>query len=177
MSETWAARLINLLPERIRENAKLRLFGLLKIPVIFYVGARVFEINPERCIISIPLTRRTRNHYGSMYFGVLAVGADLGCGYLAQYISEEQAPRQVSLLFKDFQANFLKRPEGDVHFICDEGAKIKEAVGKTIASGERQNFPVRVYAVVPAVSAHEPIAEFCLTLSLKAKSKGLKLQS
>lgn len=148
----------------------MRLLGLFKIPVIFYVGAQVFEVNEKRCVISIPLNRRTRNHYRSMYFGVLAVGADLGCGYLAQYINETQAQGKIALLFKDFKADFLKRPEGDVHFVCDEGEKIQAAIGEAISTKTRQNLPVRVYAVVPKQSPTEPIAEFRLTLSLKVRA-------
>lgn len=161
------------IPTSFRETARLRLFGLLKIPVIFFVGPKVIEINDERCVIEIPLNRRTRNHYRSMYFGVLAAGADLGAGLLAQYIAEKHAAGpsgKVGILFKDFKADFLKRAEANTHFVCEEGENIRQAVAKAIETKERQNIPVRVYATVPSKSGSEPVAEFVLTLSLKAKA-------
>ncbi len=158
------------IPSSLRETLRLRLFGLLKIPVIFFVGPKVIEINDQRSEIEIPLNRRTRNHYRSMYFGVLAAGADLGAGLLAQYLSEKSARGKVGILFKDFKADFLKRAEANTHFICEEGEKIRQAIAKAIETQERQNLPVRVYATVPSRSGAEPVAEFVLTLSLKAKA-------
>jgi acyl-coenzyme A thioesterase PaaI-like protein len=157
------------IPTSVRETARLRLFGLLKIPVIFFVGPKVVEIDDHHCVIQIPLNRRTRNHYRSMYFGVLAAGADLGAGLLAQFLAEKHAHGKVGILFKDFKADFLKRAEGDTRFICDEGEKIRQAIDQAIETKERQNLPVRVYATVPSRSGSEPVAEFVLTLSLKAK--------
>ncbi len=77
---------------------------------------------------------------------------------------------KVSLIFKDFRADFLKRAEGDVHFICTQGAEIASLVDRTIASGEREEMPVQVTATVPSLSGDEPVAEFVLTLSLKKRS-------
>lgn len=158
------------IPQPWRETARLRVFGLLKIPVIFFVGPSVIELNDERCVVKIPLNRRTRNHYRSMYFGVLAAGADLGAGLLAQFLGEKHADGKIGILFKDFKADFLKRAEDDVLFICEEGPRILEAILKAKETQERQNIPVRVYATVPAKTGEEPVAEFILTLSLKKSS-------
>ena len=173
MLRSAASQLLPFLKDKIpaswRETARLRLFGLLKIPVIFFVGPKVVELDDRHCVIEIPLNRRTRNHYRSMYFGVLAAGADLGAGLLAQFLIEKHAADKVGILFKDFKADFLKRCEGDTRFICEEGEKIREAISQAVKTGERQNLPVRVYATVPSRSGSEPVAEFVLTLSLKAK--------
>jgi acyl-coenzyme A thioesterase PaaI-like protein len=153
-----------------RETAKLRLFGLLKVPVLFFVSPSVRELSDSRCIIRIPLNRRTRNHLNSMYFGVLACGADAAGGLLAMHHIEKQAPGQVSLIFKDFQANFLKRAEGDTDFRCDDGQVLAEAVRKAIQTGERQNSPLKIIATTPRQSGAEAVAEFTLTISLKYRA-------
>src|SRR4051812_28877209 len=128
----------------LRETGRLWLFGLLRIPLILFVAPRVVELNGERCVIEIPLNRRTRNHLRSMYFGVLAVGADLGGGLLAQHLIDREAGGKVSLVFKDFRAQFLKRPEGATRFTCEDGAMIRELVRKAVETGERQSAPVRI---------------------------------
>ena len=82
-----------------------------------------------------------------------------------QLISESGA--KVSSIFKDFQAQFLKRPEGDVHFTCTQGREIAALLTRVLETKERQNLPVQVTATVPSLSGDLPVAKFTLTLSLK----------
>src|ERR1035437_6053594 len=94
---------------RFKETFGMRLFGWLKIPLLASVHPTVVELSETRCVVRIPLRRWTRNHLGSMYFGALAIGADCAGGLLAM----DQIKRsggQVSMVFKSFQAAFLKRP-------------------------------------------------------------------
>jgi len=149
-------------------NRLIRLFGFTKVPMIWYCRPKVIEHTDEKIEIKIPLRRRTKNHLGSMYFGVLAVGADITGGFLAMDPIQESG-RKIALIFKDFKADFLKRPEGDVHFMCNDGAAIKELVDKTANSTERFNYKLNIDAVVPSISS-EVVAKFELTLSLKDKT-------
>ncbi|MFQ6604583.1 MAG: PaaI family thioesterase [Fidelibacterota bacterium] len=157
-----------MLPRRFRANLGLTIFGLTKIPMLFYARPSVVAIDDHHIIVKIPLRRRTRNHLGSMYFGALAVGADCAGGFLAMELIQ-RAGVPVSLVFKDIQGTFLKRPDGDVHFTCHDGDKIKALVASVVKSEERQNLPVNITATVPAVGP-ERVAQFTLTLSLKKKS-------
>jgi acyl-coenzyme A thioesterase PaaI-like protein len=136
--------------------------------LLFYVGVSVTEISPERMVVRIPLRRRTRNHLGSMYFGALSVGADCAAGALAMHLIKQQ-PEPISLVFKDFSAEFLKRAEGDVEFCCCQGQEIAELVAQAAASNERVERQVEVVATVPSLS-DEPVARFRLTLSLKRRA-------
>ena len=136
--------------------------------MIWYCRPKVIEHTDEKIEIKIPLRRRTKNHLGSMYFGVLAVGADITGGFLAMDPIQESG-RKIALIFKDFKADFLKSPEGDVHFMCNDGAAIKELVDKTANSTERFNYKLNIDAVVPSISS-EVVAKFELTLSLKDKT-------
>ena len=103
-----------------------------------------------------------------MYIGVMTVGVDLVTGLTAM-LKIRESKRNVILIFKDLKANFLKRAEGDVHYICNESKKIARAVDKTLQTGERVNIPVPVIATVPEKFGDEPVAEFSITLSLKEK--------
>ena len=100
-----------------------------------------------------------------MYFGVLSVGADVTGGFLAMK-SIRESNSNISLIFKDFKADFLKRAEGDVHFICDEGNAIRTLIQKSEKTGTRESMPVHITATVPSISL-DPVAKFILTLSLK----------
>ena len=146
---------------------KLRLFGLSRIPLIFFCLPRVISIT-ETCLeIKIKLNCRTRNHLNSMYFGVLSVGADVTGAFLAmEYIRASKC--RISLIFKDFHADFLKRAEGDTHFRCDDGTAIRELIQKSEETGERESMPIHIISWVPSISP-DPIAKFILTLSIKKK--------
>ncbi len=155
-------------PKKYQDTVFVRLFGFTKVPLIFYVSPSVVRMDDKECVVKIPLNRRTKNHLNSMYFGVLATGADLAGGLVAMN-EITNSKKKVALSFKDFHAEFLKRAEGDVHFTCTQIPEIKKFVADVIASGERMNFPVNIEATVPSIS-QEVVAKFILTLSLKVKN-------
>jgi hypothetical protein len=154
-----------LIPEQIRHTIYLRYFGLTKIPLLFYVRPSVVEKSDERVIIKIPLSRRTKNHQGSMYFAALAIGADCSVGLLAVELINRQKQR-ISFIFKDFNAEFYRRATADVFFSCDQGREIAELVEKARLSTERVELPLNAIAA-EAAETDEPVARFRLTLSLK----------
>jgi acyl-coenzyme A thioesterase PaaI-like protein len=156
--------------QRFKQTFGMRLFGWLKIPLLASVRPSVVELSEARCVIRVPLRRWTRNHLGSMYFGALAIGADCAGGLLAM----DQIKRsggKVSLVFKAFQATFLKRPESDVYFICEGGEAIRDQVRRALDSEDRITEPMAIQAAVKTPDgSFEPVAEFTLELSLKRKT-------
>ena len=100
-----------------------------------------------------------------MYFGALAVGADIAAGIHAFYFSEQMGSK-VSFAFKAMQAEFLKRGESDIVFVCGDGALIRKAVEDSRSSGERINQEVSVEAMD---SNQEIVARFTMTVSVKVK--------
>jgi acyl-coenzyme A thioesterase PaaI-like protein len=165
-----AEPLLEALPSQVRDTAFLRAFGLWNVPMLFFISPSVVEVNENRCVVKVPLTRRTKNHLGSMYFGALAAGADCAGGLIAMRMIQKKG-NQVSLIFKDFQAHFLKRAEGDVLFTSEDGPAVLKLVQQAIESGERVQMPVQVTATVPSKLGTEPVAQFTLTLSLKRKKQ------
>ncbi|MBM4371114.1 MAG: DUF4442 domain-containing protein [Deltaproteobacteria bacterium] len=155
-------------PALLRETLALRAFTLAKIPLLHWLRPVVVGLDDDRCVIRIPLGRRSRNHLGSMYFGALCAGADMAGGYAAmRHI--QRSGRKVAFVFKDFRADFRRRAEGDVHFVCDQGRAMAALVERAIATGDRVEDSVRVVAVVPDGAADDPVAEFLLTISLRAR--------
>ncbi len=154
--------------ELSKAKRMLWLFGFFKIPLIGYVRPRLLEIDAKRMVVKIPLRRRTKNHLGSMYFGALSIGADLAGAFQAFYIAEKRNSK-ISLAFKDFQANFIRRPEGDVYFISEAGAQIEDMVDETIRTKVRVTKGIRIDAVINYPENPEVVAEFTLGLSVKDK--------
>ena len=153
--------------EKYKETAALRLFGLLKIPMVFSMSPSVMESSPEKIVIKVPLNRRNKNHVNTMYVGVLAGAADVTVGYLA-INAIKRSGEKVSFVIRDMKVNFLKRADGDVFFSCEDGKIIQDAVQEAINTGIRVNLPVKITAIVPSKQS-EPVATFDLTISLKKK--------
>jgi acyl-coenzyme A thioesterase PaaI-like protein len=152
--------------KRIKETLKIRVFGFVKIPLIWLVSPSVIDVGVERTEIVIPLNRRTKNHLNSMYFGALAIGADLAGGVLFMNLMAE-AGIKASFVFKDMSAQFLKRADGDVHFVSLSGKDVQALIKRVVESPERQETTVVITATVPKKYGEEPVAIFHLTLSVK----------
>ena len=151
------------------ESMKLRMVTWWQIPVIYYCRPQIIHLDDEYCTLRIPLNWRTRNHVQSMYIGVFTVGADLTGGLLTLR-SIQKRKRKVVLIFKDFHANFFKRAEQDVIFICKDGAEIDHAVQQAVDKGERINLPINITAMLSQDTEDELVANFRLTLSIKDRT-------
>jgi acyl-coenzyme A thioesterase PaaI-like protein len=141
-------------------------FSHFQVPMIGYLKPRLIKLTDAEIVLCVPLNRRSRNHLNSMYFGALAVGADLAGGLYGFYHAD-LAQCKVSLAFKSFNAQFLRRPESDVYFVCSEGEVVKNMIAHSKQSGERLNKPISVKAYVNYLSQPEEVANFILELSVK----------
>lgn len=141
------------------------LLGFFKIPMLWFVRPKVESIDENECVVRIKLRRRTKNHVRSMYFGAMAVGADLSAGLHTFYFAGKDQNR-MHFVFKSMDCEFLKRAESDVRFISREGDKIAEAVRNAKETGERQNQEVSVDGVN---DENEVVASFKMVVSVKFK--------
>jgi hypothetical protein len=103
-----------------------------------------------------------------MYFGALAVGADLAGGLHAFMMAHENQLK-LSLAFKNFEAQFLSRPTSAVYFVCDAGQDAAALIQTAQQTGERQTIPVEVNAYIHYPEHPELVATFILGLSIKIK--------
>lgn len=166
----WLDTAVQYIPKNLRDTLKIRAFGAMKVPLILYCMPKVHKLDENGCDLSIPLSWRTRNHYKSMYFGTLAIGADCTAGLVVINLTRDI--EGMGLLFKDFKADFHKRAMGDVMFKCHDGPQVQRMIKRAVQTGERVNEAVTVNAYVPADN-NLHVATMTLTLSLKqAKTRG-----
>jgi hypothetical protein len=144
-------------------------FGRFKVPLIGYLKPHLIRLTDEEIVIKLRLNRRSKNHLNSMYFGALAVGADLAGG-LNGFYHAEQAKVKVSLAFKSFEAQFIRRPESDVYFVCNMGKDVRAMIDESKKNAQRINKPLEVIAYINYLQQPEEVAKFKLELSLKVIS-------
>jgi len=146
-------------------NWLLFLLSRFKIPMIGFVRPKLLVLNDTDVEVKIRLRRRSKNHLNSMYFGALAIGADVAAGIHTFYFSEKLG-KKVSFAFKGMNAEFIKRAESDIVFTCNQGDVIKQAILKSDAEKVRVNETV----IVNAVDANnEIVAKFDMIVSVKVK--------
>lgn len=143
----------------------LRFMGWFKIPMIAYVAPTLVELNDSSVAVRIKLRRRTKNHLNSMYFGALAVGADIAAGIHAFYFAEQYGGK-VSFAFKSVKAEFLKRGTSHINFVSNDGEVVRQAILESSESGERVNKWVTVNALN---LEREVVAVFEMEISVKMK--------
>jgi hypothetical protein len=144
---------------------QLFLLGLVKIPMIGFVRPRLLTMNENDVEVKIKLRRRSKNHLKSMYFGALAVGADIAAGIQAFYFAEKMG-KPVSLAFKGIKGEFHKRAETDIIFKSNQGALVKEAMERSVKNQDRQNQAIEVVAYD---LNNEVVATFEMILSVRVK--------
>lgn len=152
-------------------TARLWAFGLIKVPMIFTVRPRVQWIDEQGCGILVPLRRKTENHYRTMYFGAIVVGADCAAGILAMH----RLPRfdkPISLLFQAVQIDFLRRPDGDLVLVSQDGARMTQSMEEAVRTGQRVSLPIYLSGFVPKQSTTQPVVRAAMTVSMKVSRQG-----
>ena len=144
-------------------------FGHFNVPLIGHLKPRLIKLTDTEIIVCLPLRRRSRNHLNSMYFGALSVGADLAGG-LHSFYHANQKQVDASIVFKAFHAQFLRRPESDVYFVCLDGAKVEAMLDESQKTGERVTQPIEIKAYTDYPALTELVAEFILELSVKIRT-------
>lgn len=116
---------------------KLNLFSFFKLPAAWWCGVRLKSIDKSKAVVTVKYGWRNQNPFKSMFWAVQGMAAELATG--AMMIDQiEESGHKISMLVQNNNANFSKKATGKITFTCADGHLIKEALDKTIASGEGQ---------------------------------------
>lgn len=152
----------------LKMTAIINGISLLKLPLLAFTGPTVVALDENQSVVKVRLGWRTRNHLGVMYFGALAMGAELSIA-LKAVEQIQKSGKRIDFLFKDFKADFLKRADGHVHFVCEEAAGVADLIHRATETSERLEMKFKGHAIVPA-KGESPVMTYELTLSVKNRS-------
>jgi hypothetical protein len=155
--------------DNLKISALINAYCAVNIPLLAFITPRVVVLTDERAEVRVRLDRRSRNHLGVMYFGALAMGAELSIA-LKALTAIQHSGKKIDFIFKDFQSEFLKRADGHVHFVCLEAAKVQDLINRAAASSERLSETFSGHAYVP-VNGEEHVMDYKLTLSVKQRGR------
>lgn len=86
------------------------------IPLAKGLDVRVHEVTDNRCELSMPVKKRTRNHLNTMYFGAQMTLADLTVGVL---LFRRFPPGPFGGVIKKVEADFKAKAKGTIRCICE----------------------------------------------------------
>lgn len=144
---------------------KFRMYLLSKLPVAFFSGLRVEEIDEEKCTISVPFKWLTQNPFHSIYFASLAMAAEMSNGLIALSNVYNRKP-PVSMLVTKMEASYFKKATGKIFFTCSQGRDIFSVIEDAVATGEGKSVIVHSTGIN---KEGEIVAEFIFTWSFKTK--------
>src|SRR3954471_21257489 len=86
------------LPKDLKSNSVLNFFAFTKIPLLAFLSPRIARNDGDVFAVKLPLTFRSKNHLGCMYFAALCAGADTALGFAA-YFQIQESGEKINLLF------------------------------------------------------------------------------
>lgn len=149
----------------MKHPVKSRIFLFTKLPAAFFSGVRLMDVDEKQCTVTVPYKWFSQNPFRSTYFACLAMAAELTTGSLAMVHVYKRKPA-VSMLIVKMEATYLKKATGTTTFTCVEGAPLREAIERAIATGDSQTLVTRSSGVN---EQGESVAEFLFTWSFKIK--------
>ena len=118
-------------------TGKFNVFTFFKLPSAWWCGVRLKHIDTNKTIVTVRHKWVNQNPFKSMFWAVQGMAAELSTG--AMVIDQiEDSGKKISMLVINNTANFSKKATGKITFACEDGHLIKEALEKTIATGEGQ---------------------------------------
>ncbi len=145
---------------------KINFFTLFKLPSAYICGIRVKSISEEKSVVIVKHKWINQNPFKSMFWAVQGMASELSTGILVMQ-AIDKSDRKVSMLVTNMNANFTKKATGRIRFECLDGLAIKEAIQRSIETGDGQTILVTSEGInKDGVS----VSKFQFEWSLKVKS-------
>ncbi len=138
---------------------------MMKLPAAWMCGVRVKQMDENGCTTAVRYRWINQNPFGSMFWAVQGMAAELATGALVMGKIKSSGKR-ISMLVANNKASFSKKAKGRIIFSCQEGGKIDYAIARTIETGEGQTFWMQARGVDEAGDTVS-VFDFEWTIKLK----------
>lgn len=118
--------------ELLRKPLVLKLFFLRYLPMGFLAGLRLPVLQAERCSVRVRYRWSNKNPFGSIYFAVLAMAAELSTGALVLLHMHSSKRSDIRFIVTEVSATFLKKARGKVTFTCTDHQSIHDALNRVM---------------------------------------------
>jgi hypothetical protein len=117
--------------------SKINSFMFFKLPLGWLSGMRVISLTNTTCKVKIRHRWINQNPFKSMFWAAQGMAAEMSTGALVMQ-EIENSKRNVYMLLTHQESGFFKKATGKIVFTCSDGVQVKEAIEKSIVTGEGQ---------------------------------------
>ena len=116
---------------------KINMFTFLKLPSAWWCGVRLKYMDEHKAVVRVRHRWINQNPFNSMFWAVQGMAAELSTGAMVMD-QIKKSDKKISMLVANTTANFSKKATGKITFTCEDGHLVKDALDKTMATGEGQ---------------------------------------
>ena len=120
-----------------RSPFKMRLYFFKSLPSLWFWGARIRHVDPQRSEVVLPFNWASKNPFRSIYFAAQCGVAEFSTGILCK-IAIDGMDERISMLVSKAECEFTKKATSDTVFYCEDGAKVIATIERAIATREPQ---------------------------------------
>ncbi|MDJ0646407.1 MAG: DUF4442 domain-containing protein [Flavobacteriaceae bacterium] len=146
--------------------SNLNKFLLLKLPSAYFSGVRVKSISEHEAVATVKHRWINQNPFRSLYWATQGMASELATGVLVMKKIRESG-QKISMLVRAQKGEFTKKATGRIHFSCNEGPLIDEAIQKSVATGEGQTVTLTSEGID---EKGDSVSKFEYTWGIKVKS-------
>jgi hypothetical protein len=117
--------------------SQINSYTLFKLPSVYLCGVRVKSVDANSCNVTVRHRWINQNPFKSLFWAVQGMAAELSTGALVMNCIKD-SNQKISMLVVNNKASFFKKATGRITFTCTDGLQIKEAINRTISTGEGQ---------------------------------------
>lgn len=144
---------------------RIHLFMVFKLPAAYFTGVRVASIGTTSCVVRLKHRWINQNPFRSLFWAVQGMAAELSTGVLVMQAIQDSG-KNIAMLVASNRGDYHKKATGKILFECADGDLIREAVQRTIASGEGQKCPMRS---IGRNEAGDIVSEFMFEWTIKVR--------
>ena len=117
------------LKSQVQKGGLFSWYMMQKLPMGWIAGLRVQDLEPDKCVTTVPFKWLNQNPFQSTYFAVQSMAAELSTAANCMLAVSGQSP-SVAFIIVDLKAEFSKKATDKVYFTCEDGFQAFEAVEK-----------------------------------------------
>jgi hypothetical protein len=140
---------------------KLRLWMATKLPMGVLSGMYIQSLDEERCVVVLKEHWWIRNPFGSVFWAVMGMAAELSTGALVYAHLQESGVR---FILVGMEAQFFKKVKGKSYYFCQTGSEVLRSVGQIVNPNDSN------VVIMPVTARNEDgqlLAEFSFRWQLR----------
>jgi hypothetical protein len=109
----------------LRQKWKLRWWMMRRLPMGMLSGMHIISLDEESCTVELKDRWWIRNPFGSVFWAVMSMAAELSTGALVLAYTQ---PVGIQFILVGFEAKFLKKAKGKSFYFCHAGKEVARSI-------------------------------------------------